>query len=78
MSDRLENQIPPVPTGSANIPLGEHHRRRGRAGADHDQLWRPRPPELACLATQPQPIEAVLLDFDPVTTEGRLTSMLRP
>lgn len=77
MSDQLEDDLPPTPMGAVNI------RWTNVIGGDEGQTpiridyGDPVHLNWATLETQPQPIEAVVLDFDPRTTEGRFTPLLR-
>lgn len=78
LSDHKEDHIPPVPHGSINIQyslvIGSSH-EDGRAvkidyGAPVHLNW-------SATETEPQPIKAMLFDFDPKTCRGNFTPIFR-
>ncbi|MEA2880616.1 MAG: hypothetical protein QOF14_5812 [Hyphomicrobiales bacterium] len=79
MSDHLEDHLPPVPRGAIKITqaivVGDETGQR--TDAVRIQYGNPTHFNWSSSALEPQPIENVVLDFNPATCEGRFTPVLR-
>lgn len=79
MSDHLEDHLPPVPRGAITIKqaivIGDGMGQR--ADTVRIQYGDPAHFNWSSPALEPQPIESIVLAFDPTTCEGRLTPVLR-
>ncbi|MBW8728990.1 MAG: hypothetical protein JF625_28060 [Inquilinus limosus] len=78
MSDGLDDHVPPIQMGAVNIRWGTIIADDTGCEAIKIDYGTPIHLNWSSLTTQPQPIESVILDFDPRTTQGRFTPVLRP
>jgi hypothetical protein len=76
MADHLDDHLPPVPLGLANIKwettLGDGAERSIRIKYSNSRHF-----DWSSRDNQPQPIESVVIDFCWLTCEGRLTPVFR-
>lgn len=77
MSDHLEDHLPPVPTGSINIEWSNIIYDPDGPATIAFHYGKPVHLNWSSLESEPQPVEAVILNFNRQTCAGSLTPVLR-
>jgi hypothetical protein len=77
MSDHLEDHLPPVPVGSINIEWSNVIGDPGGPTTIAFQYGKPIHLNWSSVESEPQPVKAVILTFNPQTCAGSLTPIFR-
>jgi hypothetical protein len=77
MSDQLEDHLPPVPAGSINIEWSNVIGDPNGPTTIAIRYGRPIHRNWSSVENEPQPVKAVVLDFNPQTCAGSLTPVFR-
>lgn len=77
MSDHLEDHLPPVPAGSINIEWSNIICDPNGPGTIAFRYGMPVHLNWSSVESEPQPVKAVVLDFNPQTCAGSLTPVFR-
>lgn len=77
MSDHLEDHLPPVPIGSINIEWSNIIYDPEGSATIAFRYGKPVHLNWSSLESEPQPVKAVILDFNPQTCAGSLTPIFR-
>ncbi|WBL77798.1 hypothetical protein I3J27_33110 [Bradyrhizobium xenonodulans] len=77
MSDHLEDHLPPLPPGTTNIEWTNTVGSPNRPETISFDYGRPKHLNWSSAQSQPQPVKEIVLEFNPLTSNGPLTPIFR-